>query len=112
MSKASADAGRQELDPAELSPANLKLAGQVLDADDKPVAGIYVNLYGENQPNGNTRTDREGGSASSMSAKAGSSSPPTARTATATSRRKAGTRMSSSIWAKPTPASPMPDRTG
>ena len=35
----SADAIRQELDPVELKPANLKLAGQVLDADDKPVAG-------------------------------------------------------------------------
>ncbi len=40
--------------------ANLKLAGQVLDADDKPVAGAYVNLSGEGQPNANTRTDREG----------------------------------------------------
>jgi protocatechuate 3,4-dioxygenase beta subunit len=57
---ASADAGRQELEPAELLPANLKLAGQVLDADDKPVAGVHVNLYGENQPSGNTQTDREG----------------------------------------------------
>ena len=50
----------QELDPLELKPANLKLAGQVLDADDKPVAGAYVNLNGEGQPNANARTDREG----------------------------------------------------
>ena len=57
---ASAEAGRMELDPFELKPANLKLAGQVLDADDKPVAGVYVNLNGEGQPNGNARTDREG----------------------------------------------------
>ncbi len=56
----SADAGRQELDPVELKPANLKLAGQVLDADDKPVAGCYVNLNGNGQPNGNARTDRNG----------------------------------------------------
>jgi protocatechuate 3,4-dioxygenase beta subunit len=56
----SADAIRQELDPAELKPANLKLAGQVLDADDKPVAGTYVNLNGDGQPGGNVRTDREG----------------------------------------------------
>jgi hypothetical protein len=57
---ASADPIRQELDPVELLPANLKLAGQVLDADDKPVATVYVSLYGENQPGGNVRTDREG----------------------------------------------------
>ena len=57
---ASAEAGRMELDPFELKPANLKLAGQVLDADDKPVAGVNVILNGEGQPNGNTRTDREG----------------------------------------------------
>jgi protocatechuate 3,4-dioxygenase beta subunit len=56
----SADAVRQELDPVELKPANLKLAGQVLDADDKPVAGTYVNLNGDGQPSGNVRTDREG----------------------------------------------------
>jgi len=58
--EAEAEAGRVELDPVELKVANLKLAGQVLDADDKPVVGAYVNLYGEGQPNANTRTDREG----------------------------------------------------
>jgi protocatechuate 3,4-dioxygenase beta subunit len=57
---ASPDAGRQELDPAELKPANLKLSGQVLDADDKPVAACYVNLNGDGQPSGNARTDRNG----------------------------------------------------
>ncbi|MGA2542541.1 MAG: carboxypeptidase regulatory-like domain-containing protein [Verrucomicrobiota bacterium] len=57
---ASAEAGRMELDPFELKPANLKLAGQVLDLDDKPVAGVTVMLNGEGQPNGNARTDREG----------------------------------------------------
>jgi len=57
---ASADAIRQELDPFELKLANLKLAGQVLDADDKPVAGANVSLNGEGQPNGNVRTDRDG----------------------------------------------------
>jgi hypothetical protein len=56
----SADPGRQELDPVELKLANLKLAGQVLDADDKPVAGCYVNLNGEDQPNSHVRTDRDG----------------------------------------------------
>jgi hypothetical protein len=57
---ASAEAGRMELDLFELKPANLKLAGQVLDEDDKPVAGVSVNMNGEGQPNGNARTDREG----------------------------------------------------
>ncbi len=57
---ASADAIRQELDPVELKLANLKLAGRVLDADDKPVAGANVNLSGEGQPGANARTDREG----------------------------------------------------
>ncbi len=57
---AAAEAGRQELDLVELKPANLKVAGQVLDADDKPVARISVSLSGNNQPSANTRTDREG----------------------------------------------------
>jgi hypothetical protein len=56
----SAEPGRQELDPVELKLANLKLAGQVLDADDKPVARCNVNLYGEDQPSANARTDRDG----------------------------------------------------
>jgi protocatechuate 3,4-dioxygenase beta subunit len=56
----SADPGRQELDTVELKLANLKLAGQVLDADDKPVARCNVNLSGEDQPNANARTDRDG----------------------------------------------------
>jgi hypothetical protein len=55
-----AESGRVQLDPVELNPANLRLAGKVFDSDDKPVAGAYVNLSGENQPNANTRTDREG----------------------------------------------------
>jgi protocatechuate 3,4-dioxygenase beta subunit len=57
---ASAEAGRLELDPFELKPANLNLAGQVLDADDKPVAGVRVNFSGEGQPNPNVSTDRQG----------------------------------------------------
>jgi hypothetical protein len=31
-----------------------------LDADDKPVAGCYVNLNGNGQPTGNARSDRQG----------------------------------------------------
>ncbi len=54
------EAKRLEIDPVELKPANLKLAGQVLDVDDKPVSNAYVHLYGDDQPRGNTRTDRDG----------------------------------------------------
>lgn len=54
------EAKRVELDPVELKPATLKLAGQVVDADDKPVAGAHVNLQGDGQPNASVRTDREG----------------------------------------------------
>jgi protocatechuate 3,4-dioxygenase beta subunit len=57
---ASAEAGRMELDPVELKPANLKLAGQVLDSDDKPVAGAFVNLNGDGQPMESVTTDRDG----------------------------------------------------
>jgi protocatechuate 3,4-dioxygenase beta subunit len=56
----SADPIRQELDPVELKPANLKLAGQVLDAEDKPVAGSNVNLNGDGQPNAQVTADRQG----------------------------------------------------
>jgi hypothetical protein len=51
---------RLELEPVELKPAILQLAGQVLDADDQPVPGANVYLHGEGQPNHNTRTDRDG----------------------------------------------------
>jgi hypothetical protein len=57
---ASAEAGRMELDAVDLKPANLKLAGQVLDADDKPVSSANVNLSGEGQPMTNLITDRQG----------------------------------------------------
>ena len=56
-----AEAGRVELDPFELKPASLKLAGQVLDEDDKPVAGVEVKLFGDGQPNDEVaRSDQEG----------------------------------------------------
>lgn len=55
-----AEPGRQELETVELRPANLVLAGQVVDTNDKPVPDCNVNLNGEDQPNANTRTDRQG----------------------------------------------------
>jgi hypothetical protein len=40
--------------------ANLKLAGQVLNKDGSPAAGILLNCSGQNQPSGSTHTDSEG----------------------------------------------------
>jgi beta-lactamase regulating signal transducer with metallopeptidase domain len=58
--KASTEAIRQELETVELKPANLRIAGQVLDVDDKPVANFYVRLFGGEQPSTRVPTDREG----------------------------------------------------
>ena len=49
-----------ELEPFQLLPANLRIAGVVVDADDKPVTGAFINGYGEAQPNLNGRTDAKG----------------------------------------------------
>lgn len=54
------EAKRVEVDPISLKVANLKLSGKVLNAEEKPVAGAYVHMSGEGQPNGNTMTDRDG----------------------------------------------------
>lgn len=56
----STEPGRQELDPVELKPATLRLAGQLVDSDDKPVARCNVSIGGDEQPNESTRTDRDG----------------------------------------------------
>ena len=51
---------RVELEPCVLRVADRKLAGEVLDADDKPVARANVFMYGPGQPNGSVRTDNKG----------------------------------------------------
>lgn len=43
-----------------LQVADQRIAGQVVDADDKPVAGAYVHMYGQGQPNSSVRTDGQG----------------------------------------------------
>jgi protocatechuate 3,4-dioxygenase beta subunit len=48
------------LRPAVLKMAGLKLAGQVVGPDNKPVARAYVNMNGDGQPNGNVTTDATG----------------------------------------------------
>lgn len=55
------ETNRVELPAFVLEIADRVLAGQVLDADDKPVAGARVAAYGRGQPSNNsTRTDRRG----------------------------------------------------
>jgi protocatechuate 3,4-dioxygenase beta subunit len=54
------DKRRVELDPFQLALANQRIAGVVVDADDKPVAGAHVNGYGETQPSLNGMTDPKG----------------------------------------------------
>ena len=40
--------------------ANLSVSGMVVDDDDKPVAGVRISCYGDDQPRRNTQTDTEG----------------------------------------------------
>ncbi len=49
-----------QLSPFKLKIADRQLAGQVLDTDGKPLSGVQVNINGNGQPNGNTRTDATG----------------------------------------------------
>ena len=49
-----------QLAPFKLKTANLELAGRVLGRNGKPLPGVYVNIYGKGQPNGNTQTDGNG----------------------------------------------------
>jgi hypothetical protein len=49
-----------QLAPLKLKTADQELAGQVLGIDGKPLAGVQVYTYGNNQPNVNARTDGTG----------------------------------------------------
>jgi len=51
---------RVELEPMVLRLANLQLAGQVLDSDDKPFEGANVYMYGQGQPQTSVRSDKDG----------------------------------------------------
>lgn len=55
-----AETNRIELAPCVLRVADHKLAGEVVDADDKPVARANVFMYGQGQPNTSVRTDAKG----------------------------------------------------
>ena len=107
MSDASAEAGRMELDPFELKPANLKLAGQVLDADDKPVAGCQrESSTAKASPTATRALTARDNFTSSMSAKARLKSRPTARIPSATFQPKAAIPTSSCGSVKPTTFGP------
>jgi Carboxypeptidase regulatory-like domain len=54
------ETNRVELEPFVLPIADRRLAGQVLDADEKPVVGAWVYMYGQGQPNGSIRSDNQG----------------------------------------------------
>jgi protocatechuate 3,4-dioxygenase beta subunit len=60
ISKAQSRSNSIQLAPFKLRTADHELAGQVLDADGKPLPGAWVNIYGNNQPNGNIRSDATG----------------------------------------------------
>jgi protocatechuate 3,4-dioxygenase beta subunit len=49
-----------ELEPFVLKVVDQKIAGRVVDADDKPVARAYVNLQGQDQPYASLSTDAQG----------------------------------------------------
>jgi protocatechuate 3,4-dioxygenase beta subunit len=51
---------RVELEPFQLMPADQRIAGVVLDDNDKPVARAYIYSYGPKQPNLNAQTDAKG----------------------------------------------------
>jgi len=55
-----ADTNRIVLEPCVLKVADRKLAGEVIDTDDKPVARANVYMYGQGQPNTSVRTDDKG----------------------------------------------------
>jgi hypothetical protein len=51
---------RLELEPFQLVRADRRIAGVVLDEDDKPVARASIYSYGDKQPNLNALTDAKG----------------------------------------------------
>jgi len=55
-----AETNRIELAPCVLQVADRKLAGRVLDAEDKPVARVQVHMSGQGQPSESVQTDDQG----------------------------------------------------
>ena len=51
---------RLDMGTITLAVANLSVSGMVVDDDDKPVAGVRVSCYGDNQPSRRAQTDTDG----------------------------------------------------
>lgn len=49
-----------ELTPFKLKVADREISGKVVDKDGKPLPNAWVYIYGNNQPNGNIRSDGDG----------------------------------------------------
>jgi hypothetical protein len=60
MDVADTQTNQYEFPAFTLTVADRKLAGRVLGADEKPVAGVQVQIYGEGQPNDSVQTDAKG----------------------------------------------------
>jgi hypothetical protein len=54
------DSGTTKVEPFELQVADQRIAGVVVDSDDKPVARAHIYTYGQKQPNLNAQTDNKG----------------------------------------------------
>jgi hypothetical protein len=57
---AAAAAQRLELETFELQVADQRLAGQVVDQDEKPVVGAFLTVFGNQQPSQTVQTDNKG----------------------------------------------------
>jgi protocatechuate 3,4-dioxygenase beta subunit len=60
ISKNQSQTNSLQLATIRLRTADRELAGQVLGVDGKPLSGVQVYTYGNNQPNVNARTDADG----------------------------------------------------
>ena len=57
---AESESRRVNLEPFQLEAAHQRIAGVVLDADDKPVRSAWLYCYGDKQPPQNSQSDAQG----------------------------------------------------
>lgn len=60
VAREDSETNRIELPAFALRVADRRLAGRVVDAEEKPVAGVRVSMYGQGQPNDSVTTDENG----------------------------------------------------